>query len=62
MFQKQDYKDYFDNLYKIEMSMEQEGRVLLKMVADPTARKLLRKLIADEIRHKKIVQSLIKLL
>jgi rubrerythrin len=42
--------------------MEHEGRVLLKMIDDPVARKLLRKLIADEVRHKKIVQSLKKLL
>jgi rubrerythrin len=62
MFQKQDYKQYFDNLYDIELVMEHEGRVLLKMIDDPVARKLLRKLIADEVRHKKIVQSLKKLL
>lgn len=60
MFQKKDYLEYFENLYQIELGMEKEGRALLKIIDDPVARTLLRKLIDDEIRHKKIVKSLIK--
>lgn len=60
MFQKNDYLEYFDNLYKIELGMEKEGRLLLKIIDDPLARKLLQVLIKDEMRHKKIVKDLIK--
>lgn len=62
MFAKKDYKEYFSNLYDIELEMEREGKALLKIVDDPLAKKLLRKLIKDEARHKKIVKSLQKLI
>lgn len=62
MFQKKDYLEYFDNLYKIELGMEKEGRLLLKIIDDPMARKLLQILIKDEVRHKKIVKNLIKII
>ncbi len=62
MFEKKDYKEYFANLYDIELEMEREGKALLKIVEDPLAKKLLRKLISDEARHKKIVKSLQKLI
>ncbi len=62
MFQKKDYLEYFDNLYKIELGMEKEGRLLLKIIDDPMARKLLQILIKDEVRHKKIVKNLIRII
>ncbi|MFA6161383.1 MAG: hypothetical protein WCT54_05125 [Patescibacteria group bacterium] len=58
MFKKKDYVTYFDQLYKIEVEMEREGRDLLKMVNEPEAQELLRHLIREEVEHKKIVKSL----
>lgn len=62
MFSRKDYVTYFDQLYQIELGMEKEGRDLLKLVKHPEAQKLIKALIRDEVRHKRIVKSLMKLI
>lgn len=62
MFKKSDYISYFDQLYKTEVEMEKEGRALLKLINEPEAQELLRHLIREEVKHKKIVKSLKKLI
>ncbi|MEK7118802.1 MAG: hypothetical protein AAB869_04280 [Patescibacteria group bacterium] len=62
MLNTSDYKAFFDQLYLLEEDMEREGRALLKIVRHPEAQRLLRLLIADERRHKRIVKSFYKIL
>ncbi len=62
MLNTSDYKAFFDQLYLLEKTMEQEGKALLRIIHHPEARRLLRALVADEQRHKRIVKSLYKLL
>lgn len=62
MLNASDYKAFFDQLYLLEEDMEREGKALLKIVRHPEAQRLLRILIADERRHKRIVKSLYKIL
>mgnify|MGYP001565357884 FL=1 len=62
MLKTSDYKIFFDQLYVLEEEIEREGKALLAVVRNPEAQQLLRTLIADEKRHKRIVKSLYKLL
>lgn len=58
MFNKQGYLDYFDELYKVEISMKESVEELLKVITDPESREILEKIRADEIRHAIIVNSM----
>lgn len=62
MFNKKDYQQYFEELYVVEIKMKEEVNDLLKIVDDANAVKILKRIKADEIRHAKIVQGLMKLL
>jgi len=62
MFNKKDYRSYFRQLYSVELGMKQEGEDLLKLVSDPESQRLLKILIADEIRHAKIVKEMMELI
>ena len=62
MFKKKDYREYFDELLKVELHMKQEGEALIKMFTNKDAKQLLRALIADEVRHAKIVKEMKKLI
>jgi rubrerythrin len=62
MFNKKDYQQYFEELYAVELKMKEEVDDLLKIVNDPSAVKILKKIKADEIKHAKIVQGFMKLL
>jgi len=63
MFNREDYLQFVDELYKVEKAMEEEGRELLAMVAgNSVAEKLLQSLINDEVRHQAIVEEMRKLI
>ncbi|HLD31627.1 MAG TPA: hypothetical protein VJB37_01905 [Patescibacteria group bacterium] len=62
MFTKKDYRNFFLQLYEVEITMKNGGRRLIKLVPDQKSKKLLKKLIADEIRHAKIVKEMMKLI
>ncbi len=62
MLDRSDYQEFFDQLYLFEKNMEREAVRLLSIVRHPEARRLLRKLLADERRHQRIVKSLYRLL
>lgn len=62
MFNKKDYASYFKQLYAIELDMKREAQKLLKIIEHPEARVLLKKIVADEIRHAKIVKDMTSLI
>jgi hypothetical protein len=62
MFNKKDYLDYFGQLYDVEIIMKKEVEELLKIIEDPIAREILDRIRKDEIRHAKIIKSMIKLI
>ncbi|MFZ4631796.1 MAG: hypothetical protein ACOYL8_01145 [Patescibacteria group bacterium] len=62
MFNKKDYLQYFNELYEVETVMKEEMNDLLKIIELEDARKIIKQIKKDEIRHAKIVQSLIKLI
>ncbi len=62
MFNKRDYRSYFKQLYQVELMMKKEGRALLKLVPDKDSKELLNILIADEIKHAKIVKEMMNLI
>lgn len=62
MFKNKDYVDYFRQLYDVEIIMKKDVDSLLKIISDPESIKILERIKKDEIRHAKIVQSLIKLI
>jgi len=62
MFNKKDYRSYFRQLYSVELGMKQEGEDLLKLVNDPESQGLLKALIADEVKHAKIVKEMMELI
>lgn len=62
MFKNKDYVDYFKQLYDVEIIMKKDVENLLKIIEDPESIKILERIKKDEIRHAKIVQSLIKLI
>jgi hypothetical protein len=62
MFNKKDYRTYFKQLYEVEIIMRKEGEELLKLVKDIESQKLLKSLVADEIRHAKIVKQMLDLI
>lgn len=61
MFVKKDYLEYFTKIIEIERTMKREGEYLLKKVSDAKAKAILRKLVADERRHIKIVEGIIQI-
>lgn len=62
MFNKKDYRSYFKQLYQVELMMRREGKDLLKLVSDPKSQELLKSLVADEIRHAKLVKEMMDLI
>jgi len=62
MFIKKDYKNYFKELYEVEIGMKKEAKDLLKFIDEPEFRKILLNIIRDEERHAKIVKSMMKLI
>jgi rubrerythrin len=58
MFNKEDYLQFIDELFKVEKAMEEEGRELLAMVDNEEAKRILNTLINDEIRHQGIVKEM----
>ena len=62
MFNKKDYLSYFEQLYKIELTMKKETEELLKLIKDKKSQKIIKKIHADEVRHSKIVKEMIKLI
>lgn len=62
MFNKKDYRSYFKQLYQVELIMRQEGKDLLKLVTDAESQELLKSLVADEIRHAKLVKEMMDLI
>jgi hypothetical protein len=62
MFNKKDYLDYFGQLYDVEIIMKKEVEELLEIIEDPIAREILDRIRKDEIRHAKIIKSMIKLI
>lgn len=62
MFKKKDYLEYFHQLYVVEMNMKKEAEGLAKLIDTPQIKKLLQGIIADEVRHAKIVKSMIDLI
>jgi len=62
MFNRKDYLAYFNELYKIELTMKKEAEGLLKLINDKESQKIIKKIRADEIRHAKIVKGMIKLI
>lgn len=62
MFNKQGYLDYFEDLYKVEITMKKDVEKLLEIIEDPEVRKILERIKADEIRHAEIVTQMMKLI
>ena len=62
MLNKKDYLDYLDEIYKVELVMKREAKILLGLIKNTEAQEILSKLMADEIRHMKIVKEMIKLI
>ena len=62
MFNKKDYKSYFNQLYQVELTMKREGKELLALVSDEDSQQILKSLINDEIRHAKIVKEMMALI
>lgn len=62
MFKKKDYLDYFKQLYDVEIIMKKDVEKLLKIVDNQEVKLLLERIRKDEMRHAKLVKSLIKLL
>lgn len=62
MFKKKDYLDYFKQLYDVEIIMKKEVENLLEMIENLNSRRVLSQIKKDEIKHAKIVKSLIKLI
>lgn len=62
MFNKKDYLQYFEELYIVEINMKEEMNDLLKIIDNPKAVEIIKKIKADEIKHAKIVKDLMKLL
>ena len=58
MFNKKDYILFVEQLFQIELGMEQEARELQAMVDNPKAKKLLQHIIDDEIKHQGIVNDM----
>ena len=62
MFKKQDYLEYFKEIYEIELDMEKEALKLIDLIKDDEIMELLTKLRDDELRHAKLVKELIALI
>jgi rubrerythrin len=62
MFNKQDYIDYFNQLYDIEIEMKKDTEKLLAIIDNPEARKIIEAIRSDEIKHAEIVKEMIKLI
>jgi hypothetical protein len=62
MFNKQDYIDYFNQLYDVEITMKEDTEKLLAIIDNPEAKKIIEAIRNDEIRHAKIVKEMIKLI
>ncbi|MCX6795160.1 MAG: hypothetical protein NT165_00260 [Candidatus Falkowbacteria bacterium] len=62
MFNKKDYRSYFQQLYQVELTMKQEGKELMALVPDRASKEILKSLVADEIRHAKIVKEMMALI
>jgi hypothetical protein len=62
MFKRKDYIDYFKQLYDVEIIMKKEVEDLLKIIEEPAAKELLERIRKDEMRHARIVKSMIKLI
>ncbi|MEI6529015.1 MAG: hypothetical protein WCN88_01245 [Candidatus Falkowbacteria bacterium] len=62
MFNNNDYRTYFKQLYEVELMMKREGEELLKLVPDEESQLILKSLVADEIRHAKIVKEMMALI
>jgi hypothetical protein len=60
MFKKKDYADYFKQLYDVEIIMKKDVENLLKIVDNPEAKLFLERIRKDEMRHARLVKSLIK--
>lgn len=61
MFEKKDYLEFFKQLYGLEVVMEKEAAELLGLIKRPEAQAILKAVIRDERKHKKIVKGMIKL-
>ena len=61
MFNKQDYIDYFNQLYDVEIQMKEDTEKLLAIIDNPEARKIIEAIRNDEIKHAAIVKEMIKL-
>ena len=62
MFKKKDYLEYFEELYNVELVMKKEAEDLLKIITEKKSRKILKQIVADEIRHAKIVKEMINII
>lgn len=62
MFNNNDYRSYFKQLYEVELTMKREGEELLRLVPDEESQSLLKSLVTDEIRHAKIVKEMMALI
>ncbi len=62
MLNKKDYLNYLDQIYKVEMGMKREAKALMGLIKDKESREILNKLLADEIRHIKIVKEMMKII
>lgn len=62
MFKKKDYIDYCKQIYDVEIIMKKKAEDLIKIVDNKEAKLLLNQIKKDEIRHARLVRSLIKLI
>lgn len=62
MLNKKDYREYFNELYSIEIGMRKEVEGLLKILKDKESKAILTVIRKDEIRHAKIVKEMFELI
>ncbi|TAK95729.1 hypothetical protein EPO05_03485 [Patescibacteria group bacterium] len=61
MFDQKDYLEYLNKIMEIEIGMQNEADQLQRLIKGAEARRLLKQLKADEVRHAKIVRKMIAL-
>ena len=62
MFNKKDYLEYFEELYRVEIAMRNEAEKLLKIIDEKRARQMLEQIRNDEIRHAELVKEMINMI
>jgi len=60
MFNREDYINYFLELYKTEADMKHSAQSLLHEINDDYSRDALQRIIQDEQRHMKMIQEMIQ--